>query len=735
MAQYDVDLREYWRIIRKRKWIILLMTILVGTCSYGFSKFKEPRPLYRAEASVKIEDVDNMAFVQSGGFWVQTESMETHAYTITSFPVLKVAAAELGWIPGGLTDEQLWGDNGYTAVMDRLKGMVSTELNKGTNIIDIRVVSGGAGEAAEVANTLSRAYQDFNVEKRNQKALDVQKLIKEQLELTADRLKKAEQVLQEFKERNGMISVDQKTREINNQLTAVTREYNQVVEQKSTILNQLRDLEAERTGVMVAITAKQLTFSQNESPFYRLHERLEQLLLNRQSLLSKYTEKHPAVQEVESQIRTIIQDAKTDYVMFLEGLEKKETALQGQVEKLRAESRFLPEKEHQMARLQKQVDRQETLYAQLQQKQQEVLIQESGKAEFISLVRPAPTPLHPFNIPSKLMILLTGLLMGLILGLVFGFGIEMFDTSMGTIEDVEHSLQVPVLGIIPHLGGAEMGKRKNKGQQASEVERARDLITHYDPKSLPAEAFRSMRTNLQFIGIEKKSKSFLITSAFVREGKTINSVNLALSLAQTGEKVLLVEADLRRSMLFKIFGLPRSPGLTDYVLGEYQWRETVNTITDIMLGDFEIEDILKTPGLDNLHIITCGTRPPNPTEILNSDRFRNFLKEARDVYDYILVDAPPILPVADPCEIAPHVDGVILVYTVGRIGRGVLKRAKDTLDHVDARVVGVILNNVKPEVGPDYFKYHTYYYYGPDKSIDIEQPASGVRKFFSREHS
>jgi hypothetical protein len=133
-----------------------------------------------------------------------------------------------------------------------------------------------------------------------------------------------------------------------------------------------------------------------------------------------------------------------------------------------------------------------------------------------------------------------------------------------------------------------------------------------------------------------------------------------------------------------------------------------------MLGDFEIEEILKTPGMDKLHIVAAGTKPPNPTEILSSVRFREFLKEARQHYDFIFVDAPPILPVADATEIAPLMDGVFLVYTVGRIGRGVLKRAKSNLDNVDAKVMGIVLNNVKPEAGPDYFRYHSHYYYGPD---------------------
>jgi cellulose biosynthesis protein BcsQ len=136
-----------------------------------------------------------------------------------------------------------------------------------------------------------------------------------------------------------------------------------------------------------------------------------------------------------------------------------------------------------------------------------------------------------------------------------------------------------------------------------------------------------------------------------------------------------------------------------------------------MLGDFGIDDILKTPGMDTLHIVTAGTKPPNPSEILTSNRFRGFLEEASKDYNFIFMDAPPVLPVADASDIATLADGVILVYMAGKIGRGVLKRVKGNLENVDAKLTGVILNKIKSDAGPEYYQYHSYYYYGSEPEV------------------
>lgn len=708
MAQYDVDLRDYWRILKKRKAIIAVVVILVGISSYGFAKFQEPDPLYQAESAIKIEHVSSLVALLTGSIWGSTESMDTHAYIITSYPVMALALKALGWVPVELPVEDIRISADAMVELERLKAMVAAEQQEGTNIINILATSPDAKEAARVANVIADAYRKFNIQEKNRKTIETKKFIEEQLKATSQGLRRAEKELQTFKEGYGLIAIDEQTRNNLARLYTVQIEYERASEQRKEVVSKLKLLNSVDPE-SIEDFQKSLFTASPDSPVHALRSKLGDLFLERQTLLIHLTEKHPQVMEVDDKIRAVAAEIRDELNSESRTLKIQEVALLRRLKAQKKENQSIPEKALLLVRLEREVSLQETLYSQLKTKYQETQIQGSGQVEEVTIVRPAVEPSRPYNIPSPMMIVATGIVMGLILGIVLAFGAEIFDTSMGTIEDVEESLQVPVLGVIPFLGKEEKERLQGK---ISGADRTRGLIMHYDPKSLAAEAFRSLRTNLQFMSLEVKSKTFLITSSFVQEGKTLNVINLALSVAQAGEKVLLVEGDLRKPVIYKNFGLHRDPGLTDFVLGNYTWLEVVNNIADVMLGDFEIDDILRTPGLDNLHIVTAGTQPPNPSEILSSERFRTFVKEAAQHYDYVFIDAPPVLPVADATEIAPIVDGVVMVYTVGKIGRGVLKRAKSSLDNIDAKVLGVILNNVKPEVGPDYFKYHSQHYYG-----------------------
>ncbi len=711
MAQYDVDLRDYWRIIRKRKFLLTVVVLLAGGTSYFFASLKEPAPLYEAMAAVKIKRATNMADFITGAYWFQEENMETHAYTITSFPVLALAAKELGWIEGDPPPEEIKQSQSLTATIQRLKSMTLAAPVERTNIINIRVISDVPHETAIVANAFCRAYRDFNIRENNRQTFETKEFIENQLLLTSERLKKAEESLRGYKEKNKLILPDAQTRNILDRMFAVEAEYEEVMRKKRQTASQLELIRGTKSPGADFDGA--FFFESEGAPAIWSNEKLRNLITKRETLLIDFTEKHPEIIELNSQIQGLLSAIKSEMASLLKDIDIREAQLAAKLNELREENKSIPRKTLELARLERDVGLQSQLYAELKTKHQETLIKESGKVEEVIIVKPAVTPTAPFNVPSKTATIISGLTLGLIIGVVFVFLAEVLDTSIGTIEDVESLLQVPVLGIIPSLDREFRKKRGKNGQQV--ISREKDLIAHFDPKSQAAEAFRALRTNLQFMSLENKRKTFLMTSSFLKEGKTFTVVNLAVSLAQAGNAVLLVEGDLRKPVFHKIFGLPRTPGLTDFILGNAQADDIIRNVTDMMLGDMDLDDILKTPGIDNLRIVTAGTAPPNPAELLRSHRVKDLLDHAGPTCHTILLDAPPVLPVADAAEIAPLADGTILVYTVGKIGRGVLKRAKSTLENINADVLGVVLNGVKPDMGPDYYRYHAQYYYGPGK--------------------
>jgi capsular exopolysaccharide synthesis family protein len=303
--------------------------------------------------------------------------------------------------------------------------------------------------------------------------------------------------------------------------------------------------------------------------------------------------------------------------------------------------------------------------------------------------------------------------MGVFLGVVLAFARESFDTSIGTIEGVEEFLQVPVLGVIPRFNEKEQleaaAMELPPNTKPETIALFSKLVCLYDEKSVLSEGFRSLRTNIQFASAERQAKTFLFTSAGLGEGKTTTIVNLALTMAQDGKRVLLVDADLRRPFVHARLGLERSPGLSEVLIGGVPWREALRTVTDLMIGLLGVDRIVNTPGIDLLNVMTSGHIPHNPAEYINSAKFLEVIKEMREEYDVVLFDTPPILPIADAVMMSSKVDGVILVYQVGRIGRSALKRAKFLVDHAQGRVLGTVLTNVRAEITPEY-GYYRYEY-------------------------
>lgn len=223
-----------------------------------------------------------------------------------------------------------------------------------------------------------------------------------------------------------------------------------------------------------------------------------------------------------------------------------------------------------------------------------------------------------------------------------------------------------------------------------------ELMMMDDPKSMVSEAFRMLRTNLQFVGVDKPLKKIVITSSNPEEGKSVVAANLAISIASTGSKVLLIDADLRRPRVHKLFFLENYKGLSS-----------------LLAGDLKMDDVANETPVENLYVITSGPIPPNPAEILGSAKMNQFIEKASSVYDMIIFDSPPVNTVADASILSSIADGVILVVEAGVTAREAAILAKEQLEKINARILGVVLNKAK-QSSEGYYYY--YYYYGEGSS-------------------
>ena len=310
-----------------------------------------------------------------------------------------------------------------------------------------------------------------------------------------------------------------------------------------------------------------------------------------------------------------------------------------------------------------------------------------------------------------------GTVVGAMLGLILAFVSESLDTSIGTIEDVENLLKVPVLAIIPSIKSETEEEQPwwKRGifpqfKPSKDDEREAALAVHFKPMSQIAESYRILRTNLK---ISEQKKMILMTSCGPQEGKSTVLVGLGITLAQMGIKTLLMDTDLRRPSVHKKLGIPKEQGVSEILNKTIKWQDATKGLPDLLMGEIGFDKTLKNPGLDNLKIITAGSSSVNPSELLGSKAMKSLIEELKANFGVVLFDSPPSLAITDASVIAPALDGVIIVYEMGRTARAALLRTKIQLASVGANILGVALNHIKPEsyVSAGYYPYYYQYKY------------------------
>lgn len=447
-----------------------------------------------------------------------------------------------------------------------------------------------------------------------------------------------------------------------------------------------------------------------------LEERITEMEEQRSMMLKQFTEKHPDMIKMNADL----------------------ASLKSQVQEL-------PADELEEARLQRDLEINDATYRMLKNKYESAKMAEAEQVADVILVESATVPDAPIS-PNKKMNKIAGALVGLVAGVVLAFVNENLDTSIGTIEDVEQTVRLPVIGVVPYFNPKaeerpwwrfDLPLLDFFKQRRDVVPDGSYLIINQDSFSTLSESYRILRTFIEFIMGEKtgQGKILLVTSTGPQEGKTLTACNLAIVLAQGGKKTLLIDADLRRPMVHRLFGLKRMPGLSDVLMGTVSLEEARQTMADILVGETsEWDHMLTAKMLDRLEILPNGTSTTTPAELLNSDAMKSLVAGARQIYDYVIIDTPPVLPVTDARTLGTLADGTFFIYRAGKTARRALTRAREELNLAGVKVKGIILNQATPEVTLTESYY--YQYYGESKkdkkkAKKDDAKKSGLKSFFS----
>jgi tyrosine-protein kinase Etk/Wzc len=399
-----------------------------------------------------------------------------------------------------------------------------------------------------------------------------------------------------------------------------------------------------------------------------------------EALIQQIAQKEKASAELEVQKRALLTEY-TDAHPAVRNINRQQEAIRKQLASYEAHIKTMPQAERDLAKLTRISKVNADIYTFLLQKHEEARIAQASTLSNINIVDPAITPEKPVK-PKKKQYLLLGLLLALGLGIGLAFLQEYLDDTIKSADEAKRVMGFPLLAIIPHISAFEGQNKSAKNM----------IITQHEPKSAVSEAFRALRTSLHFSGINKENKIILITSSFPQEGKSIVSSNLSSVIAQTKARVLIIDCDLRRSSLHEKFGHSKTPGLSE-----------------ILTGDITFAKAIHDTGIDGLDLISAGTNPPNPSELLGSEAMRQLITTQRKNYDYIVIDAPPVMAVSDAPVLTSVCDLVVLVVEAGRVPIKIAQRMREMLSTIKAPVAGIVFND-KSGKGETYEYYGSRYY-------------------------
>ncbi len=761
----ELHLRDYWRTIRKRLWLIIGLALIISTIS-ALRQARQP-DIYQAHARVQV-DVESMnpalgaskgGYYYSENTYMDPEYFNTQVQILSSPTLLRRVAKNLDLehnrtffnsrVAPRSTWQSLKNMLGFGAkqtptpppqatqaietasiksdstddaadierlapYVDSIQGMLEIDQLKKTRLIDIRANHTDPAVATKVVNAVADAFALWNLEVKTKTNTIAGTYLQKRIAELQSQIRSGEEQLVNYAQSHEIISLD--------------ANQNTVVERLTGLNRALLEAENERSLAEAAYRASQTPGAAEanaevtDKSIPELKAKLTEIKQKRAQLLLTDTEESPEVKDANQQIATLEKQleesrggAKKVITVNLETAYRKaldrEKTLRESFNKQRSETVAQNQAAINYNILKQEIETNKGLLDGLMQRSKENDVTMAGTPNNIHVVDYAVVPKGPIG-PRRMQSVFLALAVALAFGVALALFLEYLDDTVKSTSDIESGLRLPSLAIIPLAGKPAQRFLPGRGQRNGNGGGPELLINSEGPSSL-AEAFKHLRTSILLSTPGRSPKTLLVTSSVPAEGKTTTAVNTATVLAQTGARVLIIDADMRRPRLHHVFGLSNDEGLSAILSSELSEAEILARIN-------QYQD-------SNIYLLSSGAIPPNPAELLGSSQMRRLLDVASNTFTHIVIDSPPIASFTDGVLIASLVDGVILVVRGGTTSRQVVKRSRQTLHDIGAKIIGVVLNRAEVRAN-DY-----YYYQYNSKGYELpgEEEASEESKSLS----
>lgn len=717
-SQQEIHLSHYWNVIRKRWKVAASILIVVLAAAFLSSYFQKPE--YHSQIQLQIERENPNQLTVEDLFGIEAseqEFLQTQYVLLRSRGLAQRVIEEQNLLsdpdfyPQGITGKTPAEIRQITESMaGALTGGINVEPVRATTLVNISYIGPTPQLTKKVAEGWGHAFINRNIEKKLSSVNQASKFLTDQIATTKRELDEARAQLQRYGRERDIVAVGpegnpvlQKLAQLN---TDVTMAQNERIQKQSAYDALLR------TSPESATASDPLVMS--------LSGDISRLEREYQEKLANFQPGHPAMKSLKEQVdkaKAERQNAvRVSYAKLRETAQSeaqaaasREASVRAAFEGQKTETQKLNVDAAIYLDLQRNVDTKQQLLATMQKQLSETEVQarlRGSSTSNIHIIEHAQLPGGRHNVTLKKN-LQNAVPLGLILGIAAIFFLEYMDRSVKTPEELEQITRFASLGVIPSAAsmnrsygyryGSGRAKLRAVDSESSEPVGV-ELIPHTDSRSPVSEAYRAFRTSL-LLASANSPKVIVITSSFAREGKTTTSINLATVLAQMGKPVLLIDADLRRPRLQKVFRGKLNVGLVNH-----------------LAAGLPIEEVIQPTEVPNLSVILSGPIPPNPSELLASDKMKHLIEEVRSKYAFVIFDSPPVLAVTDAIVLAASADGVVLTIHGGVTPRELVQRSAERLRHSNIPVLGALLNNLDlQQYGYTYRKSYYDYYESDDR--------------------